>query len=285
MTSLTMSAGSNENRTSGISRGELLAEPLLEASTSTSASSLEGDAEDRLLGPAGPLVDGVDRVARRDQPDVADGDLDRVSPTSCVTASSAAMAICSVFSIRVPVGACMRSWNRPASTLGKISRPELAGRRRTIDQRGRDEVGRHDQPAQPDEPAPSLGRRRRGAGRRATARRPASGPRAGACSSQVESTGTNVLESRYEATIAKPTASESGTNRAWAAPCMKNDGMNTARMQSIASSRGTAVSQVPLPDGPGDRVGAAPSCGGCSRSRRSPRRPGCRSPAPARRAS
>ena len=61
----------------------------------------------------------------------------------------------------------------------------------------------------------------------------------------MERTGTNVLESRYEATIAKPTASESGTNSAWAAPCMKNDGMNTARMQSIASSRGTAVSMFP----------------------------------------
>ena len=62
-----------------------------------------------------------------------------------------------------------------------------------------------------------------------------------------------MLESRYEATIAKPTASDSGTNSACAAPCMKNDGMNTARMQSIASSRGTAVSLVAPPDRPGDR--------------------------------
>ena len=54
-----------------------------------------------------------------------------------------------------------------------------------------------------------------------------------------------MLDSRYEETIAKPTASESGTNRAWAAPCMKNDGMKTARMQSIARSRGTAVSRFP----------------------------------------
>ena len=54
-----------------------------------------------------------------------------------------------------------------------------------------------------------------------------------------------MLDRRYEATIAKPTASDSGTNSACAAPCMKNDGMNTARMQSIASSRGTAVCWLP----------------------------------------
>ena len=46
-------------------------------------------------------------------------------------------------------------------------------------------------------------------------------------------------------TIAKPTASESGTNSARPAPCMKNDGMKTARTQSIARSRGTAVCWLP----------------------------------------
>ena len=54
-----------------------------------------------------------------------------------------------------------------------------------------------------------------------------------------------MLESRYEATIAKPTASDSGTNSARPAPCMKNEGMNTARTQSIARSRGTAVCWFP----------------------------------------
>ncbi len=44
--------------------------------------------------------------------------------------------------------------------------------------------------------------------------------------------------------MAKPTASASGTNSAFAAPTMKNAGMNTARMHSIASSRGTVVSRV-----------------------------------------
>ena len=45
--------------------------------------------------------------------------------------------------------------------------------------------------------------------------------------------------------MAKPTASDSGTNRPLAAPCMKNDGMNTARMLSMARKRGTAVSALP----------------------------------------
>ena len=58
---------------------------------------------------------------------------------------------------------------------------------------------------------------------------------------QVETTGTNVLERKYDVIIANPTASDNGTNRAWAAPCMKNDGMKTASTQSIARSRGTAV--------------------------------------------
>ena len=55
---------------------------------------------------------------------------------------------------------------------------------------------------------------------------------------QIASTGTSVLESRYDATIANPTASDSGTNKLRAAPCMKNDGMKTARMHSIASRSG-----------------------------------------------
>jgi hypothetical protein len=53
-------------------------------------------------------------------------------------------------------------------------------------------------------------------------------------STQTDTMGTKVLESRYDATIEKPTAKASGTNRLWAAPVMKKAGMNTARMHSIA---------------------------------------------------
>src|SRR5437870_13879651 len=54
--------------------------------------------------------------------------------------------------------------------------------------------------------------------------------------------GTNVLDSRYEATIEKPTASESGKNIAFAAPTMKNDGTNTASTHNIEMSSGRATS-------------------------------------------
>ncbi len=74
ITSLTMSAGSNESRTSGNLHRKLPAEPLLEPFDVDLRPLLHGDAEDRLLRAAGPLVDGVDRVARRDQPHIADRD-------------------------------------------------------------------------------------------------------------------------------------------------------------------------------------------------------------------
>ena len=38
----------------------------------------------------------------------------------------------------------------------------------------------------------------------------------------------------YEENIAKPTASDKGTNNCFATPAMKKDGMNTASTQSIA---------------------------------------------------
>src|SRR5258705_11836636 len=61
---------------------------------------------------------------------------------------------------------------------------------------------------------------------------------------QTDSTGTKVLESRYDATIEKPTARASGANRLCAAPVMKKAGMNTARIQSMATNRGSVVSAV-----------------------------------------
>ncbi len=61
---------------------------------------------------------------------------------------------------------------------------------------------------------------------------------------QIDKMGTKVLESRYDPTIEKPTAKASGTNRLCAAPVMKNAGMKTARMHSIATSRGSVVSAV-----------------------------------------
>ena len=145
MTSLTMSAGSNESRrprrrSASVGRPsaaaplqplaeplrQLAAQPLLQVLDADAAAVLQGDAQHRLLRAAGPQVDGVDRVARRDHADVADGDVDVVAarPPRSMT-SSACWAISSVCSMRVPVGARSRSWNWPGVDAGKISVPEL----------------------------------------------------------------------------------------------------------------------------------------------------------------
>ncbi len=51
-----------------------------------------------------------------------------------------------------------------------------------------------------------------------------------------------MLESRYEATIEKPTASARGGKSARLMPTRKNVGKKTARMQSMASKRGCITS-------------------------------------------
>ncbi|MCG3163610.1 MAG: hypothetical protein JMDDDDMK_05049 [Acidobacteria bacterium] len=53
-----------------------------------------------------------------------------------------------------------------------------------------------------------------------------------------------MFDKKYDASIAKPTASESGTNRDRATPTINNDGTNTASTASIASNRGVIVSRV-----------------------------------------
>src|SRR5438876_11484889 len=60
-----------------------------------------------------------------------------------------------------------------------------------------------------------------------------SSPRCASRINQVEKTGTRLLDSRYDAIIAKPTASDSGTNNCRATPAMKNEGTNTASMHTI----------------------------------------------------
>ena len=46
---------------------------------------------------------------------------------------------------------------------------------------------------------------------------------------QLASTGTKVLERRYEASMEKPTARDRGTNSSRAAPCMKKEGRNNPK--------------------------------------------------------
>ena len=62
-----------------------------------------------------------------------------------------------------------------------------------------------------------------------------------------------VLDSRYDVIMAKPTASDSGTNSERTGSAMMNAGMNTDRMHTIASRRGTAVSLLPRSHRPGQR--------------------------------
>ena len=57
--------------------------------------------------------------------------------------------------------------------------------------------------------------------------------------------GTNVLESRYAAIIANPTARVSGMNSDRSGSAMMNAGTNTDRMHSRASKIGTAVAMLP----------------------------------------
>ena len=59
--------------------------------------------------------------------------------------------------------------------------------------------------------------------------------------SHVAKTGTSVLDSTNDEIIAKPTASDSGTNSWRPTPTMNNDGMKTASTHNIESSRGVIV--------------------------------------------
>ena len=58
---------------------------------------------------------------------------------------------------------------------------------------------------------------------------------------QVEITGTRVLEMKYDASIAKPTASDSGTKSCRPTPVMKSAGRNTARTHNMESRRAVVV--------------------------------------------
>ncbi len=86
-------------------------------------------------------------------------------------------------------------------------------------------------------------------------------------------------------TIENPTASDSGTNIARAAPTMKNDGTNTASTHSIAIRSGSGHLAAGVDDRARDALARGEVRYGRSRSPRSTCRPGCRSRARARRAS
>jgi hypothetical protein len=53
--------------------------------------------------------------------------------------------------------------------------------------------------------------------------------------------GTMVLDRKYDANIAKTTASASGTNRKRATPDSKNMGANTMQIESVETNAGAAI--------------------------------------------
>ena len=71
---------------------------------------------------------------------------------------------------------------------------------------------------------------------------------------QTDRTGTKVLERRYDATIEKPTAKRQRHEQRVRRARHEEGGMNTARMQSMASNRGTVVSAVASQRGAGEAL-------------------------------
>src|SRR5213082_410491 len=120
----------------------------------------------------------------------------------------------------------------PEETRGKISRPRYGPRRAITKREARTyaEIVSQRFAVRRSRMRPSLFRTRCSSEGASSA--------SGACSRRihVDNTGTRVLDNKYEAAIAKPTASESGTKSECETPVMKKEGTNTARMHSIASS-------------------------------------------------
>ena len=140
-----------------------------------------------------------------------------------------------------------RSWNWPASTVGKISVPTPGcPTSHQASSRGDGQVAGQHEPAA----AQTAPRSTAGVAVAQPVEREAPGGRAPrpwwrAAAARPTAPARTCWTGGRTSTIAKPTASDSGTNSARAAPSMKNDGRNTARMHSMASSRGTAVSALP----------------------------------------
>ena len=244
ITSLTMSAGSNDSLTSGSSAASSARSRSLRASISTLAPP-HRDAEDGLLGPAGPLVDRVDRVARRDQADVADRD------RHVLAADVAGDPI--ERGDRQPLGPLVPgAVGRPQSELeppGVDLREDLQPERHPHhhdDRRRPGDVGGHDQPAEPDDGADGPRRRRRPSGRTPIA---AAAPVGRAVVMVPQQPDRQHGHERAREQVGRDHREADGQRerdeQRCAAPCMKNDGRNTASTQSIASNRGTAVCWLP----------------------------------------
>ena len=220
----TMSPGSKENCTPGNRCRNRWRSVSSRAASSTARVRLERDLQHALVRSARPQEDRVDRIRRRLDADVSERDLH-------VLRTGRALDLVQHVA-REPLRRLeLRAGRRPKPELelmGAAAGKDLAAEPRADE---RDDGDRADE----------IGRRRRARARaragearaesrahtldEATRRRVAVRCRGAA---STDSTGTSVLESRNDAIIAKPTASDSGTNSERATPVMKNDGTNTA---------------------------------------------------------
>jgi len=131
MTSLTMSAGSNESRTPGICCASAARSRSLSARYRPSSPPSVATRRIASSGPP-PLEDGVDRVGRRQEPDRSRPRSRRCPcpPPSRSGGARPRPVARSSRSVSRRVPAC-GAWNRPASTLGKISTPSVRPTRKT----------------------------------------------------------------------------------------------------------------------------------------------------------
>ena len=173
-----------------------------------------------------------------------------------------------VSSMRVPVWARRCSLNWPHRTAGKKSWPTMGSRPRSKARTAkkpreifRDGADSHEDPRYPAGSARnclriafagSQGLRLRGDDA------PIFPPHA-ACSRYFAMVGTRVRERKYDASIAKTTASPSGTKRKFATPPRKNMGTNTMQMESVDTKAGMAIS-ARRPESPAPLPCPFPGC-------------------------
>ena len=155
--------------------------------------------------------------------------------------------------MRVPLGARKCSLNCPPSTAGKKSSPTQRTSRSDETQATRNTAVNTRRPCTHRSSSPRYAARTLTNPRSSTCWSRTNGLRdgwSGSCGTCAFSryfaiVGTSVRESRYDASIAKTTASAIGTNRYRATPVRKNIGTKTMQMQIVETKAGMAICCAP----------------------------------------
>ena len=244
---------------------------------------LHGDAEDGLLGAAGPLVDGVDRVARRDQADIADRD------RHLVAADFAGDRL--QCGDRQPLGLLIPgAVRRPHPELeppGVDPGEDLQAERSSHQHDHREragEVSRHDHPAPTHDGARRPGR---SASRpRSNRESPALFPRSAEMVMVAQQPGRQDRHERAGEEIRSDHGEADGQRQRdeeRLGRSLHEERRNEDRQHAEHRQQpGDGRLLVAAPDRAGDGATCLPSGGGCSRPRPWIHRPGCRWPAPGR---